>query len=298
MRQGRPSSATANDASRPTTTATTGFGSGADLCRPCGETFTILPAWSPPYGHYSLSLPATSLGLELQPGGGWEQSAPQTKDPNRLPDPATLRRWAFRRLLSLCCGLQVLLALLAWLVELFCALPPSLPGIGRRPGVICLWRQTHRDVAGGGRYQTADSVVGLPANTKLETRPVHFSRAADGTVPAAPRPSPQFPRGSRQEPVLLLRLRPGRRRDPLCGTLPPREIQRGDAAASRFPLRRISAERYRQLLPDPVTSPPRGGLLLTTARHPAARSARRNGNRLCSGPVPAFLADAFRLLTR
>jgi hypothetical protein len=39
-------------------------------------------------------------------GGAWEQAAPQCKDPNRFPDPATLRRWACRRLLSLCCSVK------------------------------------------------------------------------------------------------------------------------------------------------------------------------------------------------
>lgn len=36
-----------------------------------------------------------------QQQGNWEQGAPHVKDPNRLPDSSTLRRWAMRRLLSL-----------------------------------------------------------------------------------------------------------------------------------------------------------------------------------------------------
>jgi hypothetical protein len=36
-----------------------------------------------------------------QPHGSWEQSALNVKDPDRLPDPSTLRRWAARRLISL-----------------------------------------------------------------------------------------------------------------------------------------------------------------------------------------------------
>src|ERR1700731_1228054 len=28
-------------------------GAALGLCRLCGKTFTILPGWSPPYGHYS-----------------------------------------------------------------------------------------------------------------------------------------------------------------------------------------------------------------------------------------------------
>ena len=76
------------------------------LCRPCGETFTILPAWSPPYGHYSLDCRREAWESSGQRGGAWEQTAPQCKDPNRLPDPATLRRWACRRLLSQCCSVK------------------------------------------------------------------------------------------------------------------------------------------------------------------------------------------------
>ena len=35
-----------------------------------------------------------------------EQAAPHCKDPSRSPDPATLRRWALRRLLSLWCWVK------------------------------------------------------------------------------------------------------------------------------------------------------------------------------------------------
>jgi hypothetical protein len=69
-------------------------------------TFTILPTWSSPYGQYSFHCREQAWELACSSSGGWEQSAPHTKDPHRLPDPATLRRWAFRRLLSLCCSLK------------------------------------------------------------------------------------------------------------------------------------------------------------------------------------------------
>ena len=71
------------------------------LCRHCGKTFTILPTWSPPYGHYSLRCRQQAWESICEGSVGWEQSAPHTKDPTRLPDPSTLRRWAFRRLVSL-----------------------------------------------------------------------------------------------------------------------------------------------------------------------------------------------------
>ena len=73
------------------------------LCRLCRKTFTILPTWSPPSSHYSfLSRQQAAERIE-RPHGSLEQSAPTVKDPERLPDPSTLRRWAARRLISLWC---------------------------------------------------------------------------------------------------------------------------------------------------------------------------------------------------
>jgi Domain of unknown function (DUF6431) len=72
------------------------------LCRPCGVTFTILPSWSPPWGHYSFRCRQQAWESACH-GGSWEQAIPETKDPDRLPDPTTLRRWAWRRLRSLFC---------------------------------------------------------------------------------------------------------------------------------------------------------------------------------------------------
>jgi hypothetical protein len=39
-------------------------------------------------------------------GDSVEQAAPYCKDPTRLPDPSTMRRWAQRRLLSLWCWIK------------------------------------------------------------------------------------------------------------------------------------------------------------------------------------------------
>src|SRR5262249_23420012 len=55
------------------------------VCRPCGLTFTILPQWSPPYGQYSFRCREQAWEATVNHGSGWEQSAPQTKDPQRLP---------------------------------------------------------------------------------------------------------------------------------------------------------------------------------------------------------------------
>jgi hypothetical protein len=75
-------------------------------CLPCRKTFTILPTWSLPYSHYSLHCRQQAAERLEQQEGGWEQSAPNVRDPDRLPDPATLRRWAVRRLISVWSSLQ------------------------------------------------------------------------------------------------------------------------------------------------------------------------------------------------
>jgi Domain of unknown function (DUF6431) len=75
------------------------------LCRPCRKTLTILPTWSPPSGHYSFHCRQQVAELIEQPHGRWEQSVPIVRDPDQLPDPSTLRRWAGRRLISVCSSL-------------------------------------------------------------------------------------------------------------------------------------------------------------------------------------------------
>jgi len=75
------------------------------ICRPCRKTFTVLPDWLAPSGHYSL--PCRQQACErLAIGDTAEQAAPQCKDPTRLPDPSTIRRWAQRRLISFWCWLN------------------------------------------------------------------------------------------------------------------------------------------------------------------------------------------------
>ena len=69
------------------------------FCQPCNRTFTVLPEWSAPSGHFSLC--CRKQACERIAGGySVEQAPPHCKDPARLPDPSTLRRWAYRRLLS------------------------------------------------------------------------------------------------------------------------------------------------------------------------------------------------------
>jgi len=67
------------------------------LCNRCGKTFTFLPPFSPPYCHYSLIARSQALRRYFVEGRNWEESAPTIKNPDRLADPSTLRRW-FRSL--------------------------------------------------------------------------------------------------------------------------------------------------------------------------------------------------------
>jgi hypothetical protein len=63
------------------------------FCNLCGKTFTFLPPFSPPYCHYSLIARSQALRRYFLEGCGWEASAPTVKDPQRVADPSTLRRW-------------------------------------------------------------------------------------------------------------------------------------------------------------------------------------------------------------
>jgi len=67
------------------------------VCQSCGKTITFLPLFSPPYTHYSLVARSEALRRYFIEGCSWETAAPPLKDPNRVADPATLRRW-FRSL--------------------------------------------------------------------------------------------------------------------------------------------------------------------------------------------------------
>ena len=67
------------------------------LCRPCGTTITFLPVFSLPYSHYSLIARSEALRRYFIEGCSWEAAAPLVKDPNRVADSSSLRRW-FRAL--------------------------------------------------------------------------------------------------------------------------------------------------------------------------------------------------------
>jgi len=63
------------------------------VCRSCGMTITFLPPFSLPYSHYSLIARSEALRRYFVEGCSWEAAAPPVKDPHRVADPSTLRRW-------------------------------------------------------------------------------------------------------------------------------------------------------------------------------------------------------------
>ena len=63
-------------------------------CACCGKTFTFLPLLSLPYTHYSLVARCQALLLRFVENCCWDKALPKLKDPDRLPDPSTVRRWS------------------------------------------------------------------------------------------------------------------------------------------------------------------------------------------------------------
>jgi hypothetical protein len=64
------------------------------LCTRCEATFTFLPLFSLPYTHYSLLARCQALQQRFLQHYPWEKALPKLKDPDRLPDSSTLRRWS------------------------------------------------------------------------------------------------------------------------------------------------------------------------------------------------------------
>ena len=67
------------------------------LCKQCWKTITFLPAFSLPYTHYSLIARGQALQRFFVQGCSLELAVPLVKNPDRVPDVSTLRRW-FRSL--------------------------------------------------------------------------------------------------------------------------------------------------------------------------------------------------------
>jgi hypothetical protein len=70
------------------------IGNRRGFCRSCGKTFTFLPWFSLPYTRYSLPAHRQALRRRFVEQRSWEGAVPTLKDPDRAPDPSTLRRWS------------------------------------------------------------------------------------------------------------------------------------------------------------------------------------------------------------
>jgi hypothetical protein len=70
------------------------------ICKVCGGTVTVLPAGCVPGAAYSLPARQQALASVAQ-GCPAEQASPHCRDPDRIADGSTIRRWFWRRLASL-----------------------------------------------------------------------------------------------------------------------------------------------------------------------------------------------------
>ena len=70
------------------------------ICKVCGGTLTVLPGGCVPGAPYSL-LARQQAFDRLAQGLSAEQAAPDCRDPDRIADPSTIRRWFWRRIESL-----------------------------------------------------------------------------------------------------------------------------------------------------------------------------------------------------
>ena len=94
------------------------------------KTFTVLPDWLAPSGHYSLHCRQQSCEA-ISAGNSAEQAAPHCKDPSARPI-HPLAPMGTRRLLSIWCWLKA-----GAKASGFYGHPPSLPGIWAQSAVFC-----------------------------------------------------------------------------------------------------------------------------------------------------------------
>ena len=215
-------------------TSTNASGCGAESVSRAGRPSRSCPiGWRRP-GTYSLHCRQQACE-RIAAGDSAEQAAPHCKDPSRLPDPSTVRRWAQRRLLSVWCWVKA--------------------GAQRR----ALSADTHHPCLGSGRglpysadrgkksvnRQALDELKQqiplldyLQAHDWQPARPLSRGRWM-GLCPLHADHKPSFLVDPSKEPVLLLRLRPRRRRDSLRRTLSPGEVPASLGVAA--PMARLGA---------------------------------------------------------
>src|SRR6202011_1939712 len=100
----------------------------------------------------------------------------------------------------------------------------------------------------------------------------------DRAVPSAQRSQAKLPDGSQPELVLLLRLWPRRRCDPLCRTLSPGELPASPGVAAPMAWLGDFAAGTREFLSHAVTPSRRGGCLSAATRIPLAGTDRAHAD--------------------
>ena len=213
------------------------------ICHPCSKTFTVLPDWLAPSGHFSV-LCRRQACERIAAGNSVEQAPPHCKDPSRSPDPSTLRRWAHRRLLSIWCWMKA--------------------GVQRR----AVFTGTHHPCLGSRRIlpysadrgkksvnrQALDELKQqislmdyLQAHDWHPARPLSRGRWM-GLCPLHEDHKPSFLVDPNKDTLLLLRLWPRRGCDSLRGALSPGEVPASLGGAAPM------ARRGRLCCPKPHVS--------------------------------------------
>ena len=273
------------------------------LCNRCGNTFTFLPPFSPPYGHYSFIARSQALQRYFLEGRCWEDAAPTVKDPDRVADPSTLRRW-FRHLDSSRPPFSALLretirAVGVWLARtevlvhdsllpLRCAhhIPVSRPVLGpcgfrdapAAPTILAGengWLPPTLD-SGGENSTMAENLERLKQRIPLleylqrhNWKPCRAGTRQEfvGLCPFHQEAHPPLYVNAAKNLFYCHGLRPGRGLDPLCPAIPRSAL-----------FHQTVAHLEQELLPAPVFRAAGGdGRFLSVSTAPLSRSCRLSG---------------------
>ena len=271
-------------------TSTNASGCGAESVSRAARPSRSCPiGWRHP-AHFSLRCRQQACE-RIAAGDSVEQAAPHCKDPTRLPDPSTLRRWAQRRLLSLWCWVKA--------------------------GVIgaALSAGTHHPCLGSGRAlpYSADrgkKSVNRQALDELKQQiPLMDYLQAHDWQPARPLSRGRWmglcPLHEDHKPSFLV--------DPNKNLFYCYGCGRGGDVIRfaelyhqvKFPQAVALLRQWRGLAPllheaarflsHSVTPPQRGGCLSVPTRNPLAGTDRAHADRLRARRLPARLADAVGL---
>ena len=271
----------------PTTTGHERIWVRRGICQPCNKTFTILPDWLAPSAPFSLRCREQACE-HIAAGDSVEQAAPHCQDPSRSPDPSTLRRWAHRRLLSVCC----------WVTDR-----------SHRPAPFT---GTHHPCLGSGRTLPYSAFRGkksmnrqalddlkqqIPLMGYLQAHDWHPARPLSrgrwmGLCPLHGDHKPSFLVDANKD--LFYCYGCGRGGDVIRFAELYHQVKFSQAVGAAAPMARCRAFVARSVtfLSRPVTPPQRGGCLSVPTWSPLPGVDRAYADRLRARRLPARLADA------